>query len=206
MRLSVNPNRMELLKLKKRIVIAHRGHKLLKDKQDELIRYFLDKLEEIKELRKEVEQSLRKSFLHFLKAHSVTSRQMIGEALMSPLIEVKIETSHTPLMNLRLVNYKLNVKGEYFSYGLVNTSNELDYALDSYYEILPKMVKLAQLEKNLEIISEEIARTRRRVNALEYILIPNLKETIRYITMKLIELERGNLVRLMKVKDIVRKH
>jgi V/A-type H+-transporting ATPase subunit D len=109
-------------------------------------------------------------------------------------------------MNLRLVNYRVKIGEQKLTYSLVNTSSKLDYALDFYAKLLPKMIKLAELEKNLEIIAKEITLTRRRVNALEYILIPDLKETIRYIIMKLMEIERGNLVRLMKVKEIVRKH
>ncbi len=206
MRLNVNPNRMELLKLKKRIVLAHRGHKLLKDKQDELMRYFLSQLTEVKKMRKEVENDLIKAHQNILMARAISSRQIIEEALLYPSTKIEIESSFTPLMNLRLVNYRVKIEEQKLTYGLVNTSSKLDYALDFYAKLLPKMIKLAQLEKNLEIVAKEITLTRRRVNALEYILIPDLKETIRYITMKLMELERGNLVRLMKVKDIVRKH
>ncbi len=206
MRLNVNPNRMELLKLKKRIVLAHRGHKLLKDKQDELMRYFLSRLTEVKKMRKEVENDLIKAHQNILMARAISSRQIIEEALLYPSTKIEIESSFTPLMNLRLVNYRVKIEEQKLTYGLVNTSSKLDYALGFYVKLLPKMIKLAELEKNLEIIAKEITLTRRRVNALEYILIPDLKETIRYIMMKLMELERGNLVRLMKVKEIVREH
>ncbi|MCK4532545.1 V-type ATP synthase subunit D [bacterium] len=206
MRLNVNPNRMELLKLKKRIVLAHRGHKLLKDKQDELMRYFLSRLTEVKKMRKEVENDLIKAHQNMLMARAISSPQIVEEALLYPSTKIEIESFFTPLMNLRLVNYRVKIEEQKLTYGLVNTSSKLDYALDFYAQLLPKMIKLAELEKNLEIIAKEITLTRRRVNALEYILIPDLKETIRYITMKLMELERGNLVRLMKVKEIVRKH
>ena len=186
--------------------MAHRGHKLLKDKQDELMRYFLSQLTEVKKMRKEVENDLIKAHQNILMARAISSRQIIEEALFYPSTKIEIESSFTPLMNLRLVNYRVKIEEQKLTYGLVNTSSKLDYALDFYAKLLPKMIKLAQLEKNLEIIAKEITLTRRRVNALEYVLIPDLKETIRYITMKLIEIERGNLVRLMKVKDIVRKH
>ncbi len=206
MRLNVNPNRMELLKLKKRIVLAHRGHKLLKDKQDELMRYFLSQLTEVKKMRKEVENDLIKAHQNILMARAISSPQIVEEALLYPSTKIEIESSFTPLMNLRLVNYRVKIGEQKLTYSLVNTSSKLDYALDFYAKLLPKMIKLAELEKNLEIIAKEITLTRRRVNALEYILIPDLKETIRYIIMKLMEIERGNLVRLMKVKEIVRKH
>ncbi len=206
MRLNVNPNRMELLKLKKRIVMAHRGHKLLKDKQDELMRYFLSRLSEVKKMRKEVEDDLIKAHQNILMARAISSPQIVEEALLYPSTKIEIESSFTPLMNLRLVNYRVKIEEQKLTYSLVNTSSKLDYALGFYAKLLPKMIKLAELEKNLAIIAKEITLTRRRVNALEYILIPDLKETIRYITMKLMELERGNLVRLMKVKEIVREH
>lgn len=206
MRLNVNPNRMELLKLKKRIVLAHRGHKLLKDKQDELMRYFLSRLTEVKKLRKEVEKALKEAHQYLLRARAISSSQVIEEALLFPAVKIELESFFTPLMNLRLVNYRLKIEEKEGSYGLVNTSSGLDDAVEHYKQGLPKMIKLAELEKNLEIIAKEITLTRRRVNALEYILIPDLKETIRYISMKLVEIERGNLVRLMKVKEIVREH
>ncbi len=206
MRLNVNPNRMELLKLKKRIVLAHRGHKLLKDKQDELMRYFLSRLTEVKKLRKEVEKALKEAHQYLLRARAISSSQVIEEALLFPTVKIELESFFTPLMNLRLVNYRLKIEEKEGSYGLVNTSSGLDDAVEHYKQGLPKMIKLAELEKNLEIIAKEITLTRRRVNALEYILIPDLKETIRYISMKLVEIERGNLVRLMKVKEIVREH
>jgi len=206
MRLAVNPTRMELLKLKKRLILARRGHRLLKDKQDELMRNFLSLIEEIKELRLTVEIELFQAYGSFLIARLTMGREFLDEALMFSQLETNLEVTYVPLMNLRIPRYRLNIEGDYFSYGLLTTSMELDRALKRYRELIPKMVELAEKERELEMLSYEIERTRRRVNALEHILIPNIFETISYISMKLEELERSNLTRLMKIKDIVRKH
>lgn len=206
MRLAVNPTRMELLKLKKRLILARRGHRLLKDKQDELMRNFLSLIEEIKELRLTVEIELFQAYGSFLIARLTMGREFLDEALMFSQLETNLEVTYVPLMNLRIPRYRLNIEGDYFSYGLLTTSMELDKALKRYRELIPKMVELAEKERELEMLSYEIERTRRRVNALEHILIPNIFETISYISMKLEELERSNLTRLMKIKDIVRRH
>ncbi len=206
MRLTVNPTRMELLKLKKRLILARRGHRLLKDKQDELMRNFLSLIEEIKNLRLAVDKGLFEAYGSFLIARSTMGREFLDEALMFSQLETNLEVTYVPLMNLRIPRYRLNIEGDYFSYGLLTTSMELDRALKRYRELIPKMVELAEKERELEMLSYEIERTRRRVNALEHILIPNIFETISYISMKLEELERSNLTRLMKIKDIVRGH
>jgi len=206
MRLAVNPTRMELLKLKKRLILARRGHRLLRDKQDELMRNFLSLVEEIKGLRLTVERGLSQAYGFFLIARSTMAREFLEEALMGSQLKISLEVTYVPLLNLRVPRYKLKMEGDYFSYGLLTTSIELDRALRSYRELVPKMVELAEKERRLEMLSYEIERTRRRVNALEHILIPNIMETISYISMKLEELERSNLTRLMKIKDIVRSH
>lgn len=204
MRLNVNPTRMELLKLKKRLVLARRGHQLLKNKQDELMRQFMELVEEIKGLRSVVEDELARAQMNFINARSVMSREHINGATGYPKMETDLEVRYEPLMNLRIPKYELKIKGDYFSYGVATTSMEIDLALMKYREVLPKMIELASKEKTMELLAHEIESTRRRVNALEHILIPNLLETIRYISMKLEELERGNITRLMKIKDIVR--
>jgi len=206
MRLAVNPTRMELLKLKKRLILAHRGHRLLKDKQDELMRNFLSLVEEIKNLRLTVERELSEAYGSFLIARSTMAREFLDEALMFSHLETSLEVTYVLLLNLRVPKYELKMEGDYFSYGLLTTSMELDRALKRYRELVPKMVELAEKGRRLEMLSYEIERTRRRVNALEHILIPNIMETISYISMKLEELERSNLTRLMKIKDIVRRH
>jgi len=206
MRLAVNPTRMELLKLKKRLILARRGHRLLRDKQDELMRNFLSLIEEIKVLRLLVEKGLFQAYGSFLIARSTMGREFLEEALMASQLETNLEVTYVPLLNLRVPSYELRIVGDYFSYGLFATSMELDGALKRYRELIPEMVELAEKGKRLEMLSYEIERTRRRVNALEHILIPNILETISYISMKLEELERSNLTRLMKIKDIVRRH
>ena len=206
MRIAVNPTRMELLKLKKRLILARRGHRLLRDKQDELMRNFLSLIEEIKVLRLLVEKGLFQAYGSFLIARSTMGREFLEEALMASQLETNLEVTYVPLLNLRVPSYELRIVGDYFSYGLFTTSMELDGALKRYRELIPEMVELAEKGKRLEMLSYEIERTRRRVNALEHILIPNILETISYISMKLEELERSNLTRLMKIKDIVRRH
>jgi len=206
MRLAVSPTRMELLKLKKRLILARRGHRLLKDKQDELMRNFLSLIEEIKDLRLAVERGLFEAYGSFLIARSTMGREFLDEALMASEVKANLEVTYVPILNLRVPRYRVNMEGDYFSYGLLTTSMELDRALKRYRELIPKMVELAEKEKTLEMLSYEIERTRRRVNALEHILIPNILETISYIGMKLEELERSNLTRLMKIKDMVRRH
>lgn len=206
MRIAVNPTRMELLKLKKRLILARRGHRLLRDKQDELMRNFLSLIEEIKVLRLLVEKGLFQAYGSFLIARSTMGREFLEEALMASELETNLEVTYVPLLNLRVPSYELRIVGDYFSYGLFTTSMELDGALKRYRELIPEMVELAEKGKRLEMLSYEIERTRRRVNALEHILIPNILETISYISMKLEELERSNLTRLMKIKDIVRRH
>ncbi len=179
---------------------------MLKDKQDELMRNFLSLIEEIKELRLLVEKGLFDAYGSFLIARSTMGREFLEEALMASQLETNLEVTYVPLLNLRVPSYELRMKGDYFSYGLFTTSMELDSALNRYRELIAKMVELAEKGKRLEMLSYEIERTRRRVNALEHILIPNILETISYISMKLEELERSNLTRLMKIKDIVRRH
>lgn len=204
--LEVNATRMELLKLKKRLVLARKGHNLLKRKQDELMRQFLELLEQIGDLRKMIEDRLQKAHRSFLMALSVMDRQKMEEAMMFPSQKLTLDVSTTPVMNLRLPKFNVQSEGSVFSYGLADTSAELDSALGAYGELLPEMLRLSQIERSVELLANEIEVTRRRVNALEYILIPNLMDTIKYIKMRLDEMERSNLSRLMRIKEIVRSH
>ncbi len=206
MRLAINPTRMELLKLRRRIGIARRGHRMLKDKQDELVRQFLPLMEQAKKLREEVQEKLDKAYQFFLVARAIMSPEFIGEALMYPQFKTKISVQYKPLLNLRVPEVSLEYEGDICTYGMVYTSAELDLALLEYRELLSLLIKLSALEKTLELLGLEIEKTRRRVNALEYILIPNLVETIKYITTKLTEIERDSITRLMKIKEIVRAH
>ncbi len=206
MKLEVSSTRMELLKLKKRLSLANRGHKLLKRKQDELMRQFLERVEQIGDLRREIEERLAAAHRGFLMARSVMDKESMEESIMFPNQRLTLNVSTVPVMNLRLPQFDVKSQGSVYSYGLANTSAELDSALGAYSELLPEMLKLSEIERGVELLANEIETTRRRVNALEYILIPNLEETIKYIKMRLDEIERSNLSRLMKIKEIIRSH
>ncbi|MBM3234963.1 V-type ATP synthase subunit D [Candidatus Poribacteria bacterium] len=203
MLLEVNATRMELLRLKKRLALAKRGHKLLKDKEDELMRHFLNLVNQNRDLREKLESQLIVAFKNFLMARAVMDRESMEEAIMCPKQKIDLSVSTTSIMNLRVPRFELKSEGTVHSYGLVNTSAELDSALQIYSDLLPEMVKLAETESTVKLLADEIEKTRRRVNALEYVLIPNLEETIKYITMRLNEMERSNITRLMKIKEMV---
>lgn len=211
MEIRVNPTRMELSKLKKRIVVARRGHKLLKDKQDELVKKFIDMVKENKSLREEVEKELQDAFGHFVMARTLMSDQVLEESLMYPVGKVDIKVARRNVMSVRIPDINIISGGDEnngngkspFAYGFAGTSAELDHSISILAGILPKLLKLAELEKGCRLMAIEIEKTRRRVNALEYVMIPSMAEKIKYITMKLDENERGNVTRLMKVKDMM---
>ena len=201
----VNPTRMEMKKLQGKLATARRGHKLLKDKRDELMKQFLDVVRLNKELRESVEERLVQVHASMSIAASLSSRKMLEEALMLPKKEGSLSVSFRNMMSVDLpvFDFVLRDAGAGSqSYGFAFTSGELDAAIVSLSELLPDLVRLAELEKTAQRLAEEIEKTRRRVNALEYIMIPQYQEGIRTIKMKLDENERGNTVRLMKVKDI----
>ncbi|WP_097027326.1 V-type ATP synthase subunit D [Clostridium peptidivorans] len=208
MRLNVNPTRMELTTLKKRLVTATRGHKLLKDKQDELMRRFIELVKYNNELRKSVEEELQKSLKNFVMARAVMSSEFLEEAIAYPMesISLEIERKNIMSVNVPVMKFKRKMEsqeGSIYPYGFANTSAELDIAIEKLYLILPKLLELAEVEKTCQLMADEIEKTRRRVNALEYRTIPDLHETIKYIRMKLDENERSNLTRLMKVKSMM---
>ena len=205
MRLNINPTRMELLKLRRRSVLARRGHKLLKDKQDELMRKFTEMMEENKNRREIVEKALREANRHFINARGIMSGEAINSACSYSGLKTEFSVEQVPLMNLRIPKYTVSITGEQQVYDGYYGSVEFAQAMRKYREVLPGLIKMAEQEKVMQLVAVEIENTRRRVNALEYILIPNLLETIRYISMKLEELERGNITRLMKVKEMIQK-
>jgi V/A-type H+-transporting ATPase subunit D len=206
MKLAVNPNRMELLKLRRRLVIAQHGHKLLEDKQDELMRKFLNLVSECQKSRQGIDKSLIEVFKRFLIARSIMSEDEMEKSLASAKKMIILAISTTRLMNLNIPHLEIDQMPEVFGYNFLTTSGELDIAFKNFLQLLPQLIKLAELEKTIEILAEELERTRRRVNALEYVFIPAIGETIRYIADKLSEMERANLTRLMRVKEIVRSH
>jgi V/A-type H+-transporting ATPase subunit D len=205
MRIQVNPTRMELTKLKNQYAIAKRGHKLLKDKQDELIKKFIDMVKENKRLREEVERELENSMKSFIMARSQMSQQVLEESLMIPSARANISISKKNIMSVNVPEIEISQEegSNIYSYGLASTSAELDSAITILSGVLTNMIKLAEVEKGCQLMADEIEKTRRRVNALEYVMMPSLEETIKYITMKLDEDERANITRLMKVKELV---
>jgi V/A-type H+-transporting ATPase subunit D len=206
MKLEVNPTRMELLRLKKRLVMARRGHKLLKDKQDELMRQFMEMTRDIGELRATVESSMEEAFRRFLFVSASMSRPALEEAVGLPSKRIGVDVGYRTILNIKVPELKPTVEGDIQCYGVATTPGDLDISLHALNKVLNEMIVLAQKEKWMQILAEELVSTRRRVNSLEYLLIPNLEETVKYITMKLSEMERSNFSRLMKVKEIIRAH
>ncbi|HOE56058.1 MAG TPA: V-type ATP synthase subunit D [Bacillota bacterium] len=209
-KLNVNPTRMELTRLKGRLKTAQRGHKLLKDKQDELMKKFIDYVKRNMELRKSVEEELTVAFKNFLIARAVMSSEVLEESIMYPTQKAELEMRTVNIMSVNspifnLIREDNKETSSLYPYGFVTTSGELDGAIYSLQEVFDKLIELAQVEKTCQLMSSEIEKTRRRVNALEYVMIPQLIETVKYITMKLDENERGSRVRLMKVKDMMEK-
>jgi V/A-type H+-transporting ATPase subunit D len=204
MLLKVNPNRMELLRLKKRLVIAKRGHKLLKDKRDALIQEFIHLVKENKTIREELENKLMKCYIIFSNASSLMSKITLEETLMFPKAKSTIELTFKNIMGVNVPKYIFKFEGNIYAYSLFNTTPELDLALRNFYEILPLMLQLAELDKAVSLLANEIEKTRRRVNALEYVLIPDLENTIKFITMKLDEMARSTTSAIMRIKEIIR--
>ena len=206
---AVNPTRMELTRLKGKLRTAQRGHKLLKDKRDELMKQFLETVREVRSLRKEVEDDLMKVHGAFTVASALMSAQALEQALMYPKQSVELTMTFQNVMSVNVPVYDFQTKtkseSDIYPYGFAATSGELDAAVEALGHVFRKMLKLAQIEKSAQLMAEEIEKTRRRVNALEYVKIPEMQESIKYITMKLEENERANTIRLMKVKDMVLK-
>ena len=205
--MNVNPTRQELTKLKARLKTSIRGHKLLKDKRDELMKQFMDVVRENRALRTKVEEGLKKAHGSFTVASAVMSSEAMQQALLYPKQSVELNMTFKNIMSVNVPEYHFKTKtddpGEIYPYGFAATSGELDTAVDALSQVFQDMLKLAQIEKTSQLLAEEIEKTRRRVNALEYVKIPQMQETIKYISMKLDENERANTIRLMKVKDML---
>ena len=206
-RLNVNPTRMELSKLKIRLKTAARGHKLLKDKQDELMRQFIEMVKQNKKLREKVEEKLQNSFKDFLLARGVMSDEMLENAVAYPKEEISLNVKMKNIMSVNVPEMtfvkKNTDESNIYPYGFAQTSADLDDAIDGLNNIMSELLELAQIEKACQLMADEVEKTRRRVNALEYMTIPQLKETIRFIQMKLDENERASITRLMKVKSMM---
>ncbi|WP_295859059.1 V-type ATP synthase subunit D [uncultured Oscillibacter sp.] len=208
-KLNVNPTRMELTRLKGKLRTAQRGHKLLKDKRDELMKQFLETVREVRGLRAEVEEELMTVHGAFTVASALMSSEAMEQALIYPKQSVELTMGFQNIMSVNVPVYDFKTKtqsdSDIYPYGFAATSGELDTAVDALGKVFRKMLKLAQVEKSAQLMAEEIEKTRRRVNALEYVVIPNTQETIRYINMKLDENDRSTTIRLMKVKDMLLK-
>lgn len=204
---TVNPTRMELTRLKRKLVTATRGHKLLKDKRDELMRQFLDLVRQNMDLRVKVEEGLAASTRNFALARATMSDAVLNTALLAPGQEIEVEAAERNVMSVMVPQFTYHTRNadesNMYSYGLAFTSSELDSAVKNLADVLPEMLKLAEIEKSCQLMAAEIEKTRRRVNALEYVVIPETQENIKYITMKLDENERSTQIRLMKVKDMM---
>lgn len=203
----VNPTRMELTRLKKKLVTARRGHKLLKDKRDELMRIFLDLVKENKLLRQKVEKGISDSNKAFALAAAMVGEAEVKTALLAPKQSVTVAASKENVMSVEIPRFEYKTrtadKSDIYSYGFAATSSDLDSAVKSLSEVFPDMLRLAEVEKSCALMAAEIEKTRRRVNALEHVMIPEYMEKIKYITMKLDENERSTQIRLLKVKDMM---
>ena len=205
-RLNVNPTRMEMTRLKKQLKTAMRGHKLLKDKLDELMKQFLEIVKENKKLREQAEKSLERAYKSFIIARAVMSEEYLGEALMMPKQKVVVDVEKKNIMsvNVPVFHFKeADSRSDIYPYGFAFTSGELDTSMEAFQDAMEPLLRLAESEKSAQLLAQEIEKTRRRVNALENVLIPNYQETIRFISQKLEENDRATTTRLMKVKDMV---
>ncbi len=206
---TINPTRMELTRLKGRLRTAQRGHKLLKDKRDELMKQFMDVVRENRALRRRVEEGLMKAHGSFTVAAALMSPEMLEQSLLCPKQSVELNMTFQNIMSVDVPQYQFRTTGqgggEVYPYGFAQTSGELDDAVDAMSQVFKDMLRLAEVEKTSQLLAEEIEKTRRRVNALEYVKIPEMEANIKYITMKLDENERANTIRLMKVKDMILK-
>ena len=202
--LRVNPTRMELTRLKKKLKTASRGHKLLKDKRDEMIRQFIELIRQNRELRLEVERLLQEAEANFVLSRAVMGEEALDEALMysSRSIELEITSKSIMSVDVPVLKHREEAAGRN-PYGFLATTSELDVSIQNLSEVFTKMLELAELEKTIALLADEIEKTRRRVNALEYVMIPQFEETIKYIKMKLDENERASITRLLRMKDVI---
>lgn len=203
--MNVNPTRMELRRLKVRLKTAVRGHKLLKDKSDEMIRRFMIYVRENRTLRQEVEKELSFALKDFMLARAVSSDVVIEEAIALPSVKAELETTTVNVMSVNVPSFSAVESGtkELYPYSFASVTSELDLSISTLSSLLGKMLRLAEIEKTCNMLADEIEKNKRRVNALEYVMIPQLEETIKYITMKLDENERSATIRLMKVKSMI---
>lgn len=204
-KLNVNPTRQELLKLKVKLKTAKRGHKLLKEKRDGLMKNFMAIIRQAKDVREKIEQELGQGFFSFIFFSAKMRRTAINEALLVPTKKVSLDAKTKNVMGVEVPVFDYQEEGNFLSYDLATTSTSLDRALQTFSTALKTMVKLGEIEHSAKLLAAEIEKTRRRVNALEYVFIPDMQETIKYITAKLNEQERASIIAMMKIKDVMAK-
>jgi len=202
----VNATRMEYNKIRDRLRSSQRGHKMLKSKRDDLVKHFVVLARQNRDLREIIEKKMAAVYESFLIAEALMSPAALEDALMFPRQLSSVEADTQNLMGVDIPVYKYSTKGDIYPYGLYSTSGELDIAVEEMSELVPQLLELAQIEKSLQLLAREIEKTRRTVNALEYVRIPNLQQTVKYIRMKLEGNEQSNTTRLMKVKDMMIKN
>lgn len=205
MKLKVNPTRMELLRLKRRLKIAQKGHKLLKEKRDGLMKEFMSVIKIAKKTRIELEDKLSQAFQSYTRASSSMSSIALKSAYTLPSIKLDIQSEIKNVMSVKIPRFSHTLKGDWLCYGYLDTSGELDRSIILINEILPTMIRLSEIEKSAQMLAAEIEKTRRRVNALEHVLIPNITQTIKYISMKLSEQERSTITISMRIKELINK-
>jgi V/A-type H+-transporting ATPase subunit D len=205
MKMQVSATRMQMMKLRKRLAVARRGHKLLKDKQEELMRQILDLIKEVRKHRAKVEAETGRVLGRFAVARNAFEPKYLDEAVMLPTRKVSVQVETRNILNIKVPVFKKEISGRMRCYGFATTSGELDFALLALDGLLDSLLILAEKEKTLELLASELEKTRRRVNALEFVLIPDIEEAVKFIALKLAENERGALTRLMRVKEMIRK-
>jgi len=198
----INPTRIELIRLKRKLKIAQAGHKLLKDKRDGLMREFMAIIRQARDLREKVEQELALAFQNFVFASSQISKRQLEQALIWPNLEIALEVKTKNIMSVEIPEFDYKIIGkDYKCYSSYSVPKNLDKSLESFQKTLPDLIKLAEIEHSARLLSSEIEKTRRRVNALEYVFIPEMEKNIKYIDAKLNEQEKSALIALMKLKQ-----
>jgi V/A-type H+-transporting ATPase subunit D len=200
---NVTATRMTLLELKNQVKVASRGHKLLKDKQDGLMKTFLEIVRAAKDLRGQVEGALKEANASFLEAQAIMPKSFMLNALAVPTQKVSLEVTTRNVMSVKIPDFVLHTEGHPFGYGMNQTRGELDIAIKKFSEVFELMIRMAEIEKQAENLALEIEKTRRRVNALEHRLIPDLEDTLRYVKLQLGEAERAGIVQIMAIKNMI---
>lgn len=202
---NVNATRMEMLNLRKRVGLAQRGHRLLSQKRDEISRQLIQVARDIKPLRQRVEDELRQTTQRFMMARATMEPEDVRAALAVPTTNFSLVIQLATIMNVRIPEFTKQIEGDIMCYGFATTSGEMDVALRALERAFDSLIELAEKEKQAQLLAAELQSTRRRVNVLEHVVIPDILETIRYIENKLQEAERDNIIRLMKITDIIRQ-